>query len=805
MSSSIKSSSEKNILRAIKDTLELLEWPRLCEHLSTFASTTQGRSECRLLPLANDLMTSRLRLDETKEIGLLDSLIEGGLSFTGVHDLYPILTLCRKGGVASGEDLLAVADTLSAARRLRRQLDDRDLRPALTAVLAGVATLPDLEKCLKLGLDEGGRVADRASPLLAELRSKSKVLKFQRRDRFQELFVTYSSILQDTVIAERNNRPVLAVKSGAVGQLPGLVHDSSASGNTIFVEPQQVISLGNRLVELAARIAEQEQLLLAKWSQLVADNFDSLQDLAAALLKIDVALARARYGNWIGGVPPILEEDANAPFVLKEFRHPLLVWQERYEQGEQVVPISVEVPSDIRVVAITGPNTGGKTVALKSIGLATLMASSGLFLPCSGCPSLPWCGQVLADIGDEQSLQQNLSTFSGHIKRIGRIFDALSDSSEPVLVLLDEVGAGTDPAEGTALAISILGTMAERARLTIATTHFGELKALKYSDARFENASVEFDSETMSPAYKLQWGIPGKSNALAIAERLGLDSQVIQDANNLLFSGSKKDMNAVIFGLEEQRKRQQLAAEEAAVLLARTELLHEELLARWQQQLKFSAELKEHGRQQINREIRVAQEEVRALIQKLREQGADGETARSAGVKLRRIEVENNFLPEQPITKGWSPQVGERIRVIPLAKSGEVLSISEDGLYLTVQCGMLRSKVHISSIESLDGRKTEPVKSIVEVKTSRNFGTSEKVRMKSNTIDVRGMRVHEAEIVVEEFLRKANGPIWVIHGIGTGKLKSGLRKWLENVSYVERVLDANKTDGGAGCSVIWLR
>ena len=805
MSSEVCSSDVSSALLALEDTLNLLEWPRLCEHLSGFASTLQGRRYCRQLTLPVDLASSRLRLAETLEIAALDGLIDGGLSFEGVHDLAQVLSRCAKGGVASGEELLAVANTLSAARRLRRQIDDQELRPTLTAILADLATLPELEQRLKFCLEDGGRVADRASPILAGLRGQWQSLRQERRDRLQEQLRRHAAMLQDTVIAERHGRPVLAVKAGAASQLSGLVHDSSASGSTVFIEPQAVIALGNRLADLEGRIREQEQKVLATLSAAVAEHNASLEHLAEILLQLDMALARGRYGQWLGGVPPTLHAEPDSAFSLQELRHPLLVWQQKREQGAAVVPTSVEVSSSLRVVAITGPNTGGKTVTLKSIGLAALMARAGLLLPCAGSPSLPWCAQVLADIGDEQSLQQNLSTFSGHVKRISRILQALDGGPAPALVLLDEVGAGTDPSEGTALASALLRTLADRARLTIATTHFGELKALKYSDSRFENASVSFDGETLSPTYRLQWGIPGRSNALAIATRLGLDAAVIQGAEELLAPRGDGEVNAVIRGLEEQRQRQQSAAEDAAALLARTELLHEELLSRWHAQRQQSAEVQERGRQKLENSIREGQQEVRTLIRRLRGGRADGDMARRAGQRLRRIEADHQPQPQRREHQGWRPQVGDRIRLLALGKAAEVLAIADDGQQLTVRCGVMRSTVDIATVESLDGRKPSLPETVVQVQARSGSRRRPEVRTTQNTVDVRGLRVHEAEVVVEEQLRNSSGPLWVIHGIGTGKLKRGLLHWLESVPYVEKVSDAEKSDGGAGCSVVWVR
>ncbi len=789
---------------AFQESLELLEWPRLCEHLATFASTLKGQSNCINLDLPTSLEISRLRLAETIEIGNLDREIEGGLSLQGIHDLEVILARCSKGGVVSGDELLKVAETLAAARRLRRQIDDASVRPIITSLFADISTHPELEKLLKTGLEEGGRIADRASSKLSELRCQYQRLLEERRTLLQEIIRRYGVLLQDTVVADRHSRPVLAVKAGAIGDINGIVHDSSSSGNTLFVEPQLVIPLGNRIAEIQAHILEEEHLLLRKWSQVVGDNYLSLQHLCEIILKLDLALARARYGEWLGGVAPKFVEGDNAPFRFDDLRHPLLIWQQCREEGVVVVPITIEVPKTLKVVAITGPNTGGKTVTLKSVGLAVLMARAGLLVPCVGEPLLPWCTQVLADIGDEQSLEQSLSTFSGHLIRITRILKAINEGPGPVLVLLDEIGAGTDPSEGTALAIALLKTFADRARLTIATTHFGELKALKYSDSRFENASVAFDVDTLTPTYLLQWGIPGRSNALAIARRLGLDSSLIEHAQELIESNVGEDVNQVIVGLEEQRKRQQLAAESAATLLARTEILHEELLMRWKRHSEESAQLHESRRNELEISIREGQEEVRNLIRRLRANDANGETARRVGQRLRRLEKENSPVPQQITNNGWTPQVGDQIRLVALGKAGQVQSISQDGLHITVVCGSFRSTVSLNGVESLAGEK--PITSQVGIKimAHKTKSPSSDVRTDRNTVDVRGLRVHEAEVVVDEYLRKGVSPLWVIHGIGTGKLKKGLKNWLQSVPYVNRVNEAERIDGGSGCSVVWL-
>ena len=796
------------------ETLVLLEWPRLAAHLASFASTVAGGRHCRALPLPADLAASQRLLAETTELLGLDGLVEGGLSFLGAVDISPTVALCAKGGCAGGEQLLALAGTLAAARRLRRQIDDPELRPVCTELVSELRTLPELEQRLHHCLEEGGRVADRASEELAALRRRLQAALAERRERLQELVRRYGPLLQDTVISERSGRPVLAVKAGAAGQVKGLVHDSSASGQTVFIEPQAVISLGNRLRELQGKERELEREVLLALSGLVGEQAEPLDQLHWILVRLDAALARARYGAWLGAVRPVLFEGSAAPFELRDLRHPLLLWQHKREGGQPVVPVTIQVAPELRVVAITGPNSGGKTVTLKSVGLAALMARAGLFLPCSGTPRLPWCALVLADIGDEQSLQQNLSTFSGHIRRIARILEALPAAGGASLVLLDEVGAGTDPLEGSALATALLKHLADRARLTIATTHFGELKALKYADPRFENASVAFDVDTLSPTYRLQWGIPGRSNALAIARRLGLGEPVLELAAAQLEPLGEGEVNQVIAGLENQRQRQQEAAEEAAALLARTELLHEELLLRWQQQTQQSAELQEQRRQQLERSIRQGQNEVKRIIRRLR-QGPDGgeassaalgETARQAGQRLKSLEQQHRPTPERREHRGWMPAVGDRVRLLSLGKAAEVLSLADDGRELTVRCGVMRLTLELAGIEGLHGEKPSPPEVRVQVKGQRGLGgRGPEVRSERNTVDVRGLRVHEAEAQLEERLRAANGPVWVIHGIGTGKLKRGLRAWLATVPYVERVSDAEQGDGGAGCSVIYVK
>ncbi|MCY4174126.1 MAG: endonuclease MutS2 [Cyanobacteria bacterium MAG CAR3_bin_5] len=803
-----------------EEALELLGWPELCQHLAGFASTTMGRQALLRVSLPGDLSRSQQLHQETRELLELDQQLEGGLDFRGVVDLGPLVGRCCKGGIATGEALLGVAATMAAMRKLRRQINDPQRQPVTTACLARLQSLQQLERRLNHCLEEGGHVADRASGALAAVRRQLGELRLALRQQLHVLLRRHQAVLQDTIISSRHGRAVVALKAGALDQLPGLVHDSSTSGNTLFVEPQVLVPLGNRIRDLEAQERQEEEQVLRQLTQLVADDAQPLLDICAALLRLDTALARGRYGAAMGGIQPDFLETgpktdatgaAQGPILLRQLRHPLLVGQQQ-AGGADVVPVDVQVRPHQRVVAITGPNTGGKTVVLKSLGLALLMARAGMPVLCAGPARLPWAALVLADIGDEQSLQQNLSTFSGHVKRLARILEAVEASPTATVngvVLLDELGAGTDPGEGSALAIALLRHMADRVRLTMATTHCSALKALKYEDDRFENASVAFDEATMAPTYHLQWGIPGRSNALAIAQRLGLHPAVLSQARALLKPQQAGEVSSIISGLEQQRQQQDEAAAAAAALLARTEQLHAQVLSHWQRQQNEIARRQQQRQQQLEDSIHAARQEVARIIHTLRQGPPDGEQARRAGQRLKALKQarhgQNNTgadLPGPlPDRQGWAPHVGMRVRVRRLGKVAEVLDV-KDGRMLELRCGPMRLQTHVDDVESLNGDEPRPAPS-VQVTHRQPLAPGPEARCAANTIDLRGLRLHEAESAVADQLSRCNGPIWVIHGIGTGRLKRGLWEWLKSTNQVERFHDAEPGDGGMGCTVVW--
>ena len=569
------------------------------------------------------------------------------------------------------------------------------------------------------------------------------------------------------------------------------------------MEPESIVLKGNKIASIEAKVAGEEFKLLKEWSQIIRDNDKSLIDMSDILLRTEQALTRSRYSNWIGGNAPIVE---NNPIVnLIGFSHPLLIWENKKKGAPKPVSIDFHINRNTKVVAITGPNTGGKTAALKGLGIALLMARSGLFIPSIKNPIIPFCPNIFVDIGDDQSLEGNLSTFSGHISRIKNILESLKNKKGLSVVLLDEIGSGTDPSEGTALAIALLREFATISDITLATTHYGDIKALKYSDNRFENVSVAFDEEFFKPKYTLNWGIPGRSNALSISKRIGIDEKILNEASNYLKPKEVENINNIIKGLEEERIKQQNSAEKAAELIARTEILHDEIKNNYEFQKINAQKIQESERQKLSKHIKAAKKEVINLIKKLKDQNATGEDSRLIGIRLKEIEKEHLTQTNIKKTISWSPKIGDFIKIKSLNSTGQIIDLDEKAGSFEVKCGLFRSTLSINDFEGLNGEKPNLKNSKIQVNSVREDFSFSKIRTSKNTIDVRGMRVHEAEIIIEEKMRKFHGPLWIIHGIGTGKLKKGLRLWLSGLNYVDKVEDAANNEGGAGCSIAWIK
>ncbi|MEO1742545.1 MAG: endonuclease MutS2, partial [Cyanobacteria bacterium J06629_9] len=402
------------------ETLNLLDWPRLCEHLTTFAATKLGAIAARHLRIPATQARSETLLAQTREAYQIDAV--SPLNFRGIQDIWESLERADRRGILTGDALLAIATTLAGARQLRRVIDgqDADEFPVLQDLVSQLRTYPDLEQSIHHCIDDRGKVTDRANPKLEGIRRKLKQLHGDIQSRLQRLLQRHPGAMQELIITQRSERFVVPVKAPQKDAVPGIVHDVSTSGATLYIEPQAVVELGNQLRQAQRQEAREEEAVRQRLTEQVAEISEDLERLLAVVTTLDLATARARYSLWLEANPPRFVEPSEQT-VLRQLRHPLLVWQHRHEEGPEVVPINVVMRPELRVVAITGPNTGGKTVTLKTLGLATLMAKIGLFVPAREPVELPWFEQVLSDIGDEQSIEQSLSTFSGHVKRIERI------------------------------------------------------------------------------------------------------------------------------------------------------------------------------------------------------------------------------------------------------------------------------------------------------------------------------------------------------------------------------------------------
>ncbi|MEH2071602.1 MAG: endonuclease MutS2 [Nostoc sp.] len=808
------------------ETLELLEWHRLCQHLSTFAATKLGVIAARHLKIPGFQAESEQLLEQTKEVYQLETRLTTGLSFEGIQDIGDSLERAERSGILAGDELLAIATTLAGARNLRRVIDNQEDLPILTDLVADLRTYPELEQEIHRCIDERAQVTDRASIKLGEIRTELRRLRSQIIQKLQNIIQAKSGAVQEQIITQRGDRFVIPVKAPQKDAIPGIVHDSSTSGATLYIEPNSIVPLGNQLRQIIRREQAEEEAIRRALTEQVAAVKPDLERLLAIVTTLDLATARSRYSYWLGANPPrFIQPPENEMITLRNLRHPLLVWQQQHEQGQPVVPVDLLISPYIRVVTITGPNTGGKTVTLKTLGLAALMAKVGLFVPAREPVEIPWFDKVLADIGDEQSLQQSLSTFSGHIRRISRILEALGEDTETErhedaknnnitaspppgvlacssLVLLDEVGAGTDPAEGSALAIALLQYLANHAQLTIATTHFGELKALKYEDERFENASVEFDETTLSPTYRLLWGIPGRSNALTIALRLGLKPEVVEVAKTQVGEATD-EVNQVIAGLEAQRRRQETKAAEAQNLLQQAERLYKQVSTKAAALEERESALRASQEIAVQQAIAQAKNEIAQVIRRLQQGTPTAQDAQQATNALNKITQQ--YQPATPAKPkpGFMPKVGDRLRVPKLGQTAEVLTAPDADGELSVRFGLMKMTVKLQDVESLDGQKAEPV---VKPKPAPAAVTPPPqnvpaIRTSKNTIDLRGKRVADAELILDKAISEATGPVWIIHGHGTGKLRQGVHAFLHQHPRVDRYEAAEQADGGSGVTI----
>lgn len=770
-----------------------------------------GRELARVLPFAATREEARAALAQSWEACLL--LEEGTpLPMGDLPEVYEAIERARVGGVLAPAELRAVGRMLEAARSLRRFLGSRRAQlPALSAECSTDPTLDDVADAIAGSFEPDGTLSDRASVRLRELRGEWHAARQRMLARMEDLMVRYAAVLQDRFVTEREGRWVLPVRSDAHERFPGIVHATSASGATLFIEPRAVVPMGNRLKVLEADVRREEEAVYARLTSQIADVLSSVDAAARALAMADVRGAIAKLARDLRLVFP---EVVDEPLLdLRQLRHVLLA-----------LDLPAVVPSDVsiaagRAIVVSGPNAGGKTVALKAMGLAALMIRAGIPVPCAEGSTVGLFDVVLTDVGDDQSLQKNLSTFSAHVSNLAEI---LQETSRGALVLLDELAGGTDPREGEALAAGVLDSLCARGGAVAATTHYEGLKALALADPRFTNASVGFELETMTPTFHLTMGMPGSSSALAVARRFGMPSTVLDRAARFL---AREDQN-----FEQVVKR--LHDERAALELARGAAEERELEAR-QTRTRLEAELEtarnrerralsEEARELFDR-IRRAREDLRGAQAKLRAKKIEPESLREAESVVDRVSgevaiggaleplVTREEVPREPVAPG-ELRKGQRVWVPRLRAEAEILEVAGD--QVRVAAGPLKLTVAAVELRAVQQPESAPSKPLLRAVSGRakpaEPAAPERapVATRDNTCDLRGLRVDDAVSMATTFLDRALGAgertVFLRHGLGTGALRDAIRKELARSSYVARFGAADPDQGGEGVTVVWL-
>jgi DNA mismatch repair protein MutS2 len=786
-----------------------LEFDAVRDQLSRHSSFSRGRELALELLPTGDLTEARRRQAATTEALKLPGL-RPGLHLGGVHDVRPLAERARVGGTLGPEELLDVASTVRGARAWRRGLQPlREETPTLLEIAdVYLGDHPGLLEDIQAAIGEGGEVLDSASPALGRIRAELRGAHDRLVTRLREIMgsAPYRDVVQDPVVTQRNGRYVIPIRAESRGQVAGIVHDQSASGATIFVEPLAVVEMANRWRTLILEEEREVERILRALSQEVGEQAEQLISSVEGLAQIDLARAAGGLAEQQRATAPELvglPRPAGQPVIkLIKARHPLI-------KGA-VVPITLELGGDFDLLLITGPNTGGKTVALKTAGLLSLMAQAGLFIPADEGSLVAVFERVQADIGDEQSLEQSLSTFSSHISRIVRM---LRDADSCSLILLDELGAGTDPQEGAAIARALLDFLRERGAYVIATTHYPELKSYAEGTPRVQNASVEFDIQTLSPTYRLMIGTSGRSNALAIAERLGMPREVLDTARTYV-SPQARETEALL----EEIARERLVAEDAraralkeAAEAATMKVRARATLREAEQKHRDVWERAQAAADEELAELRREAHRLRLQLQSARERGVV-EPAREAIEAA--LSVSSFKAPPPPVVPQPEPEtprpayveVGAEVVVPRLGLPGRVLSIRDD----TVEVEVLGRRVRMP-LRELEGatrptaaerRASAPPERapIVALATPRGDVSFQ--------LDLRGLRRDEALERLETYLENASlagmPEARIVHGKGTGAIRQAVREALRRSPYVSRFAPEPDSAGGDGATQIWL-
>lgn len=781
-------------------TLRVLEWEKVVEGLSLHCSTELGRQEALLIAPSDDRLIIEEAMSETTASR---NFVDSGrqVIFGGVKDIRESVIKAGKGLILSGLELSSVNELVARARSIKKQIWSLDGQyEALKGLVWNIREHKELEQQLTMSISPAGEVLDSASPELAGLRSRISTLSSRLRDKLDDLVrrPDIAKYLQEPIVSIRAGRFVVPVRSEFKSQVKGIVHDQSSSGATLFIEPMSVVEANNDLKEAESAESEEVERLLALLSAKVADASEDIVMMVGCLARLDFVLAKGKYSQAMGMTEPALTDEPR--FRYDAARHPLL-------KGD-VVPIDAYLGEGFSTLVITGPNTGGKTVALKTMGLLQLMAQAGLHVPADkGCAASVFQG-IFADIGDEQSIEQSLSTFSGHLRNI---VDILSKAGERSLVLLDELGAGTDPEEGAALAMSILDRLFKCGACTIATTHYKELKVYAHLNAGMRNASVEFDLESLKPTYKLTIGMPGSSNAFAIAERLGLDKSVIERAKGLVGSGDRK-VEDMINSLRGEYEAAALARKDAEILRRRAEESSRKLSEELAKVRSERAEVLRSTRAEARELVRLAREETESIIDTLRKGGSASfeeaaKTARKSVESLKSFvedEVKEESAAHDELTKEDISKLkpGDPIELLPSGMAGVLLELKGDKARAAV--GSIKTEIPISMIRR--GKAASSEKTIVrqpERQTQIGLSIAQNISVE---LDLRGLRADEAMDALEKRLDEALlagiPMLRIIHGKGTGALRAAVRERLSCATGVESFRLGAEGEGGDGVTIV---
>jgi DNA mismatch repair protein MutS2 len=789
-------------------SLELLEFPRIREIIARFTSFSASRELALGLEPVSDHRQVSLRLRQSAEARYLLS-VKPELSLDGVRDVRQLATEAAQGKQLDSQALLQVQGTVVGGRRVSGVLTALSRHaPLLCDIAADIVELPRLEDDISRCISPAADVLDSASSRLADIRRDLVRSRTQLVERLQSIVRSARGrrILSEPIVTEREGRYVLPVKVERRREIKGIVHDVSNSGATVFVEPWATLELGNRLRELVTEERREIERILGELSAQVGSHETEIHRNVTALAEIDLALAKARYAYVTKAVEPELQpldggdgEMGQRPVLrLIDAKHPLL--------GERAVPLTVEIGRDFTVLVVTGPNTGGKTVALKNIGLFAVMAQSGLPVPASERSCLPVFDGIYADIGDEQSIENTLSTFSWHMSNILRILAGATGRS---LVLLDELGTSTDPAEGSALARAILLHFLSRGCITAATTHYGELKTFAHTTAGLQNASLDFDPVTLTPTYHLTVGIPGGSNALSTAARLGLPSEIIDNAREMLPRGVE-ELESLLASLSKERQsleglRRELEQQRADIARKNAELEGE--------LTQFKADrhrMLQETRDSLAREAAALHRDIRSSLAELRRGRSREriERAKQTFASVQQALKSEKWMPPgaeehgQSFDKGLIAE-GDTVRLKEANIQAPVISVSEETQQVEVRIGQTRLWIGLDGVEKV-------VAAPASEGTTRPWVKREtKTRVPPRELDLRGRRAEEVEWEVERYLNEAASSdlreIRIIHGFGTGTVRAIVREFVSGHPLVESHRPGKGNEGGDGVTIVSLR